>query len=91
MATAFVRAVCDGAGWSIDRGRRAAMRADVDYDGAVTLDELYRYTARRVRWYLELAGQLSGGSYAQTVQVWPEGGGETVLARTEGSRRSREK
>ena len=91
MATVFARALCDAGGWSLDRGARGPLRADADYDGAVTLDELYRYTARRVRWYLELAGQLSGGSYAQTVQVWPEGGGETVLARTEGSRRSREK
>ena len=69
MATAFARAVCEGCGWSIDQGTRAPMRADVDYDGAVTLDELYTYAARRVMWMLT----LSGGDYAQTVRVSPEG------------------
>ena len=78
MATAFVRAVCDGAGWSIDRGRRAAMRADVDYDGAVTLDELYAYASRRVMWYLS----LNGGDYVQTVQVCPEGDTAPLFERT---------
>ena len=78
MATAFVRAVCDGAGWSIDRGRRAAMRADVDCDGAVTLDELYAYASRRVMWYLS----LNGGDYVQTVQVSPEGDTAPLFMRT---------
>lgn len=82
MATVFARALCEAGGWSIDRGGRGAMRADADYDGAVTLSELYSYTARRVMWYLSLAGRLSGGAaYAQSVQVWPEGCAETVFAR----------
>ena len=82
MATVFARALCEAGGWSIDRAARSAMRADADYDGEVTLDELYNYTARRVMWYLELAGRLSGGTaYAQSVQVWPEGCARTVLAR----------
>ena len=78
MATAFARALCEGGGWSIDRGGRCAMRADVDYDGAVSLDELYRYLARRVMWYLG----LNGGDYVQTVQVSPEGDVDAVFERS---------
>ena len=82
MATAFARALCEAGGWSIDRGGRGAMRADADYDGVVTLNELYAYTARRVMWMLSLAGRLSdGAAYAQSVQVWPEGCAEAVFAR----------
>ena len=62
MATVFARAVCEAGGWSIDRAARSAMRADVDYDNVVTLDELYSYAARRVMWYLT----LGGGDYVQT-------------------------
>lgn len=80
MATVFARALCDAAGWSIDRGAQSAMNADADYDGRITLDELGSYMARRVSWYLELAG-----GYAQTVRVYPEGGDAVVFARTEGS------
>ena len=57
------------------------MRADVDYDGAVSLNELYAYTARRVRWYLNLTGTISGEAYAQSVQVWPEGDARPLFAR----------
>ena len=48
MATVFARALCDAAGWSIDRGAQSAMNADADYDGRITLDELGSYMARRV-------------------------------------------
>ena len=84
MATVFARALCEAGGWSLDRSARRAMRSDVDYDDQVTLDELYSYTRRRVMWYLQLAGRLSGspGAYVQTVQVWPEGDGTVVFART---------
>lgn len=83
MATVFARAICEAGGWSVDRAARSAMRADADYDGAVTLDELYAYAARRVMWYLDLTGSLTGaaGRYVQTVQVWPEGDRATVFAR----------
>ncbi|MBR1822582.1 MAG: Ig-like domain-containing protein, partial [Clostridia bacterium] len=80
MATVFARALCEAGGWSMERSARSAMRADLDYDGAVTLNELYVYVARRVMWYLNLAG--ADGQYVQTVQVWPEGDDETVFART---------
>ena len=43
MATVFARALCDGAGWSIDRGAQSAMNADADYDGEITLGELKNY------------------------------------------------
>ena len=79
MATVFARALCEAGGWSVDRAARSAMRADADYDGAVTLDELYGYVSRRVMWYLNLVGEA--GRYVQTVQVWPEGDGGTVFER----------
>ena len=81
MATVFARALCEAGGWSLERSARSAMRADVDYDGAVTLNELYVYVARRVMWYLSLAG--ADGRYAQNVQVWPEGDARVVFARSE--------
>lgn len=79
MATVFARALCEAGGWSLERSARSAMRADLDYDGAVTLDELYAYVSKRVRWYLSLAG--APGQYAQSVQVWPEGDGRVVFER----------
>ena len=79
MATVFARALCEAGGWSLERSARSPMRADLDYDGAVTLDELYVYVSRRVRWYLSLAGEP--GQYAQCVQVWPEGDGRVVFER----------
>ncbi len=83
MATVFARALCEAGGWSIDRSARSAMRADLDFDGQVTLNELYAYTARRVMWYLNLTGALTGeaGRYVQSVQVWPEGDGTVVFER----------
>ncbi len=83
MATVFARALCEAGGWSIDRSARSAMRADLDYDGRVTLNELHAYTARRVMWYLNLTGALTGAEerYVQSVQVWPEGDGLVVFER----------
>ena len=69
VATAFARAVCEGGGWNMERGVRAAMRADVNLDGMVTLDELFQYVSRRVTQLLS----LGDGDYAQIVQVSPEG------------------
>lgn len=68
MATAYARAVCDAGGWSIERGRSAPMRADANYDGAVSVQELYRYVSRRVMWYLALN---DAESYVQSVQLEP--------------------
>ncbi len=81
MATVFARALCEAGGWDLQRSARSAMRADVDYDGRVTLSELYEYVSRRVMWYLSLAGEP--GRYAQSVQVWPEGLADAVFERTE--------
>lgn len=79
MATVFARALCEAGGWDLERSAKSAMRADVDYDGAVTLNELYAYVSRRVMWYLNLAAP--DGRYAQSVQVWPEGFAEPVFER----------
>ena len=83
MATVFARAICEAGGWSIDRAATGAMRADRNYDGRVTLDELYGYVSRRVMWYLQLTGTLTGreGQYIQSVQVWPEGDGLVAFGR----------
>ena len=83
MSTVFARALCEAGGWSVDRPARAALRADRNYDGRVTLTELYTYVARRVMWYLNLTGTLTGSEaqYVQTVQLWPEGDGLVVMQR----------
>lgn len=78
MATLFARAVCEGCGWNIDAAERRAMRADVNYDDVVTLDELYNYARRRVMWYLS----LTGSGRAQTVRVSPEGDATALFERT---------
>ena len=80
MATVFARALCEAGGWDLQRSARSAMRADLDYDGLVTLGELHEYVSRRVMWYLSLAGEA--GRYTQSVQVWPEGLADVVFART---------
>ena len=78
MATAFARAVCEGCGWSLDRAARGALRADINDDSVVTLDELFRYAARRVMWYLS----LNPDGYAQSVQAYPEGDVHSLFERT---------
>ena len=83
MATVLARALCDGAGWSLASGRRAALRADMDYDRQITFGEIGAYVSRRVPWYLNVAGELAGASvpYVQNVQVWPEGDPLVLLGR----------
>lgn len=77
MATVFARALCDAAGWNMDRNAPSAMKADVNYDAHITLDELGTYLTRRVAWYLDLAGD-----YAQTVAVYPTNAPTLLFART---------
>ena len=75
MATVLARALCDGAGWSLGGSRRAALRADADYDRQITFGEIGAYLVRRVPWYLNVAGELAGAStpYTQNVQIYPAG------------------
>ena len=73
MATVFARALCDGAGWNIDKNVRGTMGADRNYDGSITLGELQVYMAGRVNWYLDIASDLTGEDYRQSIQVYPEG------------------
>lgn len=77
MSTVFARALCDAAGWNMDRSAPSAMNADADYDSFITLDELASYLSRRVTWYLNLAG-----SYTQSVAVYPENDPGVIFART---------
>lgn len=81
MATAFVRALCDGAGWNIDESTRGTMGADRNFDGSITLNELYLYMYGRVNWYLDEASELTGARYDQSVQVYPEGDPFVILER----------
>lgn len=80
MATVFARVLCEGIGWNIDTDARSAMRADVNYDGAVTFTELCNYARRRVMWYLGRAG-AQPGAFVQTVQFWPESGTVPLFCR----------
>jgi len=73
MATVFARALCDGAGWDIDRGVPGTMGADANYDGSITLSELQDFMTGRVNWYLKLASDLTGQDYHQSIQVYPQG------------------
>lgn len=77
MSTVFARALCDAAGWSMDHNAPSAMKADVNYDAHITLDELGVYLTRRVAWYLNLVGD-----YAQTVAVYPTDAPNIIFART---------
>ena len=73
MTTVLARALCDGAGWDIDRNARSAMDADSNYDGSITLAELQIYLKRRVSWYMDMVSDLTGEDYRQSVQVYPDG------------------
>ena len=73
MATVFARALCDGAGWDIDRGTPGTMGADINYDGRISLAELQDYITGRVNWYLNIASELTGTDYRQSIQVYPQG------------------
>ena len=73
MATLFARALCDGAGWSIDRSRVSSMGADVNYDGRISIGELAGYMQGRIDWYLDIVEEKTGVRYRQDIQVYPEG------------------
>ena len=77
MSTVFARALCDAAGWNMDRNAPSALNADVDYDGRITLAELEDYLTKRVMWYLNLAG-----GYVQNVSVYPKEDPKVVFGRT---------
>ena len=79
-ATVFCRALCDGLGWDMENQRRGSISADGDFNGRITLWEAYRYTLRRVKWYLALADGNTG-QYQQDVQVYPEGDGFVLFSR----------
>lgn len=73
MATLFARALCAGAGWSIDRNSVSSMGADVDFDGRISIGELGAYMQGRVDWYLGIVEEATGVKYRQNIQVYPEG------------------
>ena len=76
MATVLARALCDGAGWSLGGSRRAALRADTDYDRQITFGEIGAYLSRRVALVSQRGrriGRVFDAVYVQNVQVYPAG------------------
>ena len=81
MATVFVRALCDGAGWNMESGKKGALRGDINYDRKLTLHELWLYANRRVNWYLNIAESLSGTEYVQCIQAFPQNSSAVLFER----------
>ena len=77
IATVLARCLCEGAGWDLIGDKRSAMRADVDFDGTVTLSDMAEFLDQRIEWYL---GQ-TGGTYEQNIQVYPENDGFVLFLR----------
>ena len=75
MASIMARSLCEGAGWDLIEDRVCTLKADADRDRAVTLQEIFQYTHRRVLYYLE------GTGVAQSVRVWPEGDQTALFGR----------
>lgn len=73
MTTIFARALCSGAGWSIDRKRVSSMDADANYDGLLTLGELADYMQQRIDRYLDFVEESTGIQYRQNIQLYPQG------------------
>ena len=74
-ATVLARALCEGAGWDIIRASATRLRADSDGDGAVTFQEMYEYTLKRVNYY------ISGTHASQSVQASDPGSQLVLFAR----------
>ena len=72
-AAIMARSLCEGAGWDIIYDRSVSLKADADRDRKVTVREIFEYARRRVAHYLE------GTSVTQTVYLFSDGGGDTVL------------
>lgn len=77
IGTVLARCLCEGAGWDFIGDKRSAMRADVDFDGTVTLSDMAEFLDQRIEWYLE----QTGGTYEQNVQVYPENDGFVLFQR----------
>ncbi len=67
MATVFSRALSEGCGWDLLKDKVCSMKADLDRNREITLNEAYVYLTRRVMFYLQNADAR------QHVQLWPEG------------------
>ena len=77
IATVLARCLSEGAGWDLIGDKRSAMRADVDFDGTVTLSDMAEFLDQRIGWYLD----QTGGTYEQNIQVYPEGDGFVLFRR----------
>ena len=75
MATMFARSLSEGLGWDMVRDRTCSLKADLDHDRVVTIQELYLYTKRRVMYYLRSAD----GTKRQDVQLFPQGANLTIF------------
>ncbi len=75
MSTALARALCLAGGWDIAQDKRTSMKADLDKDGSVTLEEVYQYAYKRVKLDLEEAADV------QDVQIYPRGSQFVLFSR----------
>lgn len=75
MTTMFARSLSEGLGWDMVRDKACSLKADLDHDRTVTLQELYLYTRRRVMYYLRSADDTK----RQDVQLYPEGANLTIF------------
>lgn len=70
MSTVFGRAFAEGLGWDLIKDRGGELRADLDGDRRVTLNEAFLYVRRRAMYYLTRSPASTARQFAQ---VWPEG------------------
>lgn len=74
-ATVLGRSLCEAGGWDLQRERALSMKADINKDKQVTLNEAYQYVQRRVKHYLDDAADH------QDVTVYPAGSQFVLFAK----------
>lgn len=70
VSTVFARAFTEALGWDLMKDKTISIRADLDNNRQVTLNEAFLYARKRCMYYLTHATGMRG---RQAVQVWPEG------------------
>ncbi len=70
VSTVFARALTEALGWDLMKDKTISIRADLDNNRQVTLNEAFLYARKRCMYYLTHATGMRG---RQAVQVWPEG------------------
>ena len=70
VSTVFARAFTEALGWDLMKDKTISLRADLNNNRQITLNEAFLYTRKRCMFYLTNATGMRG---RQAVQVWPEG------------------